>query len=485
MRTFTLEPKYLTILVLFLGATGQYSCKKFVEIDPPTTSIAGSTVYSNNTSAEAVMTGMYSDMIVNPGLSSGYPSIGYLMGLAADELTNYVPSNVQNVQFYENALSSSTANISNYYFWRELYKEIYVTNAVLEGLANSSSVTDSIKRQLTGEAKFMRGFLYFYATNLYGDVPLATTTDYLINNTNSRTPQTLVYKQIISDLKDAESNLSTNFVDANGNLSTERTRPNQGAASALLARAYLYTTKWDSAELEATKTIGNQSLYGLDSLNAVFLANSTETIWQLQPVAPGKDTWDAFYYYLHGAPGSGAYDVTLSTFLANSFETGDARWVNWVGIYNDGTTNYYYPFKYQVWQRNVAVTEYTTVLRLAEQYLIRAEARAEQGNINGPSGALADLNFIRTRAWLSNYEGPTDQQSVLSAILHERQIELFSEWGHRWFDLKRTNNLNSVMGSPGNVCISKNGTWSPDWVLLPIALQELKVNHNLAQNPGY
>ncbi len=476
--------RYLWIIAFFVLVNLE-ACKKFVQISPPSTEIAGSTVYSNNSSAASVMTGLYTDMTVNPALSSGGASIGYYMGLAADELTSYDPTKMEEVQFYKNALSSFSNGYSNYYFWTELYNEIYVTNAVLTGLANSPNMTDSIKQQLTGEAKFMRAFLHFYATNLYGDIPLVTTINYLTNNSISPTPQAQVYQQIITDLIDAQTGLNSNFVDASGNYTSERTRPNRGAATALLARVYLYALKWDSAEAAATAVIANSALYSLDSLNSVFLANSSEAIWQLQPTnQDGLDTWDAYYYLLQGPPGPGqGNSVALSSYLTNAIEQGDERLAAWVGTLTSGSNTYYYPFKYQVFQSSSSpLPEYTMVIRLAEQYLIRAEARAQQGN---STGALADLNAIRNRAGLANYSGPIDQQSLLAAILHERQIELFSEWGHRWFDLKRTGNLNSLMGAPGNVCMAKNGTWNIDWALLPLARQELLINQHLIQNPGY
>ncbi|HZY35567.1 MAG TPA: RagB/SusD family nutrient uptake outer membrane protein [Mucilaginibacter sp.] len=459
------------------------SCKKFVEIPPPTSEITGVTVYSNNSSAASVMTGLYSNMVVNPGeLSSGGASIGSLTGLASDEFTNYDPTTAEYVQFYENALTSSNQSSSNYYFWTELYNEIYVTNAVLEGLAKSTGVTAPVKQQITGEAEFMRAFLHFYATNLYGDVPLVTSTNYQVNNSITRSPQVLVYRQIVADLKDAESKLSPNFVTALGTSTAERTRPNQGAASALLARVYLYTAKYDSAEMEATKLINNSSLYSLNSLNSVFLANSSEAIWQLQPVNPGMNTWDAYAYVLEGVPGPNQWNsFAISSYLLNSFETGDGRLTNWTDTLSGGGITYYCPYKYKIWQYGLPLTEYTMVLRLAEQYLVRAEAKANLGDAT----AVNDLNVIRNRAGLPNYAGPTDKTSLLAAILHERQVELFSEWGHRWFDLKRTNNINSVMGSPGNVCKAKGGIWNPDWALLPLPLQELQVNSKLTQNPGY
>ncbi len=94
-----------------------------------------------------------------------------------------------------------------------------------------------------GEARFFRAFCYFYLVNLFGDVPLATTTDSTINARLPRIPSDEVYQQIITDLKEAESLLSTEYLDANlksyGGL-PERVRPTKWAASAMLARVYLY-----------------------------------------------------------------------------------------------------------------------------------------------------------------------------------------------------------------------------------------------------
>ena len=120
------------------------------------------------------------------------------------------------------------------------------------------------------------------------------------------------------------------------------------------------------------------------------------------------------------------------------------------------------------------------MFRLAEQYLIRAEARAQQNNI---SDAQADLNKIRTRARLPNTTA-ADKNSILSAILHERQTELFSEWGNRWFDLKRTNNIDAVMSimTPKKA----NGLqWQSYKQLNPLPFTEIQRDPSLLQNLGY
>jgi hypothetical protein len=120
------------------------------------------------------------------------------------------------------------------------------------------------------------------------------------------------------------------------------------------------------------------------------------------------------------------------------------------------------------------------LLRLAEQYLIRAEARAQLNNVNG---AQSDLNTIRSRAGLSIIM-PNDKNTLLDAILHERKVELFTELGHRWFDLKRTGHVDAVMSIEAPKKINGMG-WKSYQQLYPLPLTDLQRDQNLVQNPGY
>jgi hypothetical protein len=122
--------------------------------------------------------------------------------------------------------------------------------------------------------------------------------------------------------------------------------------------------------------------------------------------------------------------------------------------------------------------EYPMILRLAEQYLIRAEARAQQNNL---IGSQSDLNVIRTRAGLPNTSAST-QQDLLSAIYRERQFELFTEMGHRWLDLKRTGSVDMIMNTETP---QKGGIWKTTDQLYPLPLSEIQADINLTQNPGY
>jgi starch-binding outer membrane protein, SusD/RagB family len=472
---------------LLLAALSFSGCKKFLAIPPPKTLLVTVSVFDNNAPATSAMLTIYSQMFQNG--DSWY--MAQNMGIYADEMQSYSAS-LDQVELYTNSLVPSTQLNES---WLSYYPYIFEANAVISGLQTSSGASLAVKQQLTGEAYFMRAFWHFYLTNMYGDVPLVLTTDYTVTGTLARSPRLVILQQVVADLKTAQGLLNTYYVDAATDTAatTERVRPNKAAATALLARVYLYLADYGkdasnfvNAETQASEVINNSN-YSLSPLNGVFLKNSSETIWQLQtPSNQNFDTQDGNNFILVGAPSNGeSQSVTISSQLMDSFEAGDQRKVNWIGSYST-TDNpplvYYFPYKYK--NNTLKNQEYTMVLRLAEQYLIRAEARAMQGNI---TGSLTDLNTVRSRAGLGNYAGAQDQASVMAAILHERQVEFFSEWGHRWFDLCRTGTAPSVMGSPGNICQTKGGIWGSDnhQLLLPVPQQERNADVNLSQNPGY
>lgn len=456
-----MKPLHIFFLIVM---TGFVSCKKFIDVGAPKNLTESSIVYQNDATATSVIRGIYSEMINGGGFASGaLYSITSLAGLSADELIAYSPSYLP---YYSNALSPTNGASD---LWSSPYKFINNANAVIEGLGNSTGVTINTKNELLGEAKFIRAFCNFYLVNLYGDIPLVTNTDYRVNAILARTPKADVYQLIINDLIDAQNLLANDFSFSNG----ERDQPNKWAATALLARVYLYMADWVNAEAHATAVINNSTYILVTDLNAVFLKNSSETIWQLQPEGSSINTSEGNIFIITTTPSN----ASLSTQLYNSFESGDNRKVQWVSSYTSGSDVYYYPYKYKI-QTGTPLDEYSTVLRLAEQYLIRAEARAEQNNI---TGAQADLNVIRNRAGLGNTTS-NDKPSLLSAILHERQVELFTEWGHRWLDLKRTGTIDAVMSV---VTPQKGGTWSSYQQLYPIPQSEIATDPNLNQNSGY
>ncbi|MBO9632881.1 MAG: RagB/SusD family nutrient uptake outer membrane protein [Chitinophagaceae bacterium] len=457
-------------------------CKKFVTIDPPFTSTSAETVFKNDVTATAALTGIYMQLIditIRP--DNAITAVTVDGGLSSDELVAVpeIGGGVTNeMVFYANQLTPVRGAMNE---WRDTYNKIYEVNAALEGLDASTVLTPAVKQQLTGEAKFLRGFFYFYLVNLYGGVPMPLTTNYKVNNLLPRSSTDNVYTQIIKDLTDAGNLLSDSYLGGDARTPTnERVRPSKAAAQALLARVYLYHKDYVNAEVFASKVIDNKTLYGITSLDSAFLKNNMEAIWQLSPVYSGAygQTQEGRYFVISPSTNSffGA-PTELSKELLNSFESGDQRRVKWVGYGLAKGTWRYFPNKYKNGFDNVPVLEYSMIIRLAEQYLIRAEARAMQNKI---SDAQQDIDVIRGRAGLSGTTA-NDQASLMAAIMQERRVEYFAEWGHRWFDLKRRNLADAVIGA------IKMGNWQTTDQLYPIPQIEIDKNPSLKgqQNPGY
>lgn len=127
--------------------------------------------------------------------------------------------------------------------------------------------------------------------------------------------------------------------------------------------------------------------------------------------------------------------------------------------------------------------EYYTVLRLAEQYLIRAEANTRLGQTQA---AIDDLNVVRARVALFALPASLSQQQCMNAVEQERRVELFTEWAHRWFDLKRWPGIsNPNLTRADEVLGAIKPDWQPTDQWYPVPRSELQLNAFLVQNPGY
>ncbi len=246
-------------------------------------------VYTDDATAIAVLNGIYTNMAQIMGVNSSFTglwSISALCGLSADEFGLNGQAYINQLKYYRNTLTAIATPEAGSEFWNSLYPYVYRCNAAIEGLSASHSLTPKVREQLLGEARFLRAFYYFYLVNLFGDVPLALTTDYKLNSAIARTPREKVYVQVIADLMEAKQLLSSDFLGNNlQDMTFEKVRPTKWAALALLARVHLYTKDYAKAEVEASEIINNEALFNLTGLNEVFLKNSNEAIWQLQPTA--------------------------------------------------------------------------------------------------------------------------------------------------------------------------------------------------------
>lgn len=490
-----LIPRAFVFSCLFIILLGQTSCQKLVDIPPPINSITDEAAYSTDASAASVLTGLYVSMS-RPGSGAcwtGLNNIAVLTGLSGDELYLSAAGGPNESLFFRNSLISAISVGGK--SWAPLYNFIYRCNAAIEGLSASKTLSQSIQQQLLGEAYFLRAFYYFHLVNLFGPVPLATATDYQQNTLLARASVTEIHKAIVDDLQQAVTMLGEQFLNGAVNgITTERVRPTKWAANALLARVYLYLEDYDNAIIEASKVMDHKSLFRLVPLNNVFLKNSQEAIWQVQPTTSFWNTEEAKLFIIPPKGfSSAANPIYLNPRLVNSAEANDLRFTygNWIDTTIVGGIAYPYSFKYKDNTNNSSITpangtkfmtEYLMMLRLGEVYLVRAEARAHQGDL---PGAIADLDSIRQRAGLpllSATNPGIGQEALLNAIFHERQVELFTEGCHRWFDLKRTGRIDAVMSVETPL---KGGTWESREAVYPIPTSELQRAPNLEQTPGY
>jgi hypothetical protein len=458
MKNISTKYTYIFSFFLLLGLTG---CDDALDVDLPSNQLSSETVYASDPTAEAAVNGIYQSMVAD----FYYNRAHSILGQTADEL---VPrSGIANV-FSSNEIPETDGTINS--MWGEMYKTIYNANNVIEGISNSTSLNAVKSRQWIAEAKFLRAYSYFYLTNLWGNVPLVLTTDVDVSALLPQSPQDTVYAQILLDLTDASRDLPTDYA----NYRNERIRATKWAAEALLARVNLYLGRWNEASIHAAAVINETGAYsmieGLTAANSPFIADNQESILQIP-----------YFNVAYSYEGSAVFvNANTASFLLRKgnglFETGDARRTNWTRDISDtqGVFLGIAPTKYKN-RFGDSPLERSTVLRLAELFLIRAEARVK---LNDILGAQQDINVIRNRALLGNTT-LTDPNQLLDLIALERQREFFAENGHRWFDLKRTGKLDETLS------VLSDKIWKTTDNLYPIPEAAIRANPSLNQNSGY
>jgi len=455
-----ISTKYIAVFS-FSFLLGLTSCDSALEVDLPSNQLSSETVYASDATTEAAVNGIYQSMVGG----FYYNQVHSILGETSDELI--LRSGLTN-PYTTNEIVETDGSMSS--MWTELYKTIYNANNVIEGITKSNSLNAVKSKQWIAEAKFLRAYSYFYLTNIWGSVPLVLTTNVDVSAVLPQTTQDVVYTQIIKDLTEASQDLPVNYA----NYRNERIRATKWASEALLARVNLYLGRWNEAVSHATAVINETGTYnmitGLSASESPFISDNNEAILQIP-----------YYNVEYTYEGSSVFvNANTATFLLRNgnslFETADARKTNWTRNITDTQSNIVgiAPTKYKN-RFGSSPVERSTVLRLAELFLIRAEARVQSNNI---TGAQQDINVIRNRALLGNTV-LTNPTQLLDLIALERQREFFAENGHRWLDLKRTNKINETLS------VLTDKIWSSTDALYPIPETALRSNPFLKQNSGY
>ncbi len=405
--------------------------------------------------------------LVRIGLYSAFRSMTSSIVIAGDFTADHIKHNGTFASYQEfgtKQITSTNSDVET--LWGTIYRTVYVANFILERLPSISGVTGADRTQLTAEARFLRGLANFIGVYTYGDIPQVTTTEQSTSRNVPRTARATVLASILADYQAALADLP---LDSPTGIAYASKRVVQAA----LARYYLYQKNWAQAESFATEVISSGKFTLVPDYTTIVIQNFTaESIFEVGYTQnDDAGTLNNLFVSRREVIPSDQLVVAL-----NSAEAGArVATISFDVQQQSGNDNGWTVRKYgTALQTNANIV----VFRLAEMYLIRAEARAQQGKLTGASGAVADLTVLRTRAKAPAITSG-NQADLLSAIERERQYELAFE-GHRWYDLVRTGRAQTVMSS-----FSPN--WNSRYELWPIPQSETLRNPALqgAQNPGY
>ncbi len=484
--------KILIYLSFFLLAGVVVSCEDFLDIEPQQ-AVSDEAVYSTHDGVVNVLYGAY-ERIAGPQLWAG-TSVFQSDLLANEDELNWTGTFLPYRQMNWKAMDANDGTVTAK--WLRSYQTINLVNNVLDNL---QVVNEEQRARVEGEARFIRGILYFHLVRFFAapyvagqpndqpGVPLVLTPTVGVSDDDfvSRAPVSEVYQQVLTDLNQAKSLLSDMPATAGAN----EGRATSSTAAAFLAQVHMSMENWEQAAQEADFVVSNFG--GYDALNetprAAFNNDSytSEDVFMIQQTAISNagQANAGIATFFASLPGLGRGDVIIGDAYFDYFEPDDLR----IQITDDPSITSIQDVPTMIYvgvgtnPGNLMSSKWgkhdanIPVIRLAEMILTRAEANLRNGSTIGAE-PLADVNAIRERAGVDPFE---------SLTLEETQNEMFRELsfeGHTLFILKRFRG--STVAPPGSPWAGEVIQWDDPRLVLPIPQREMDVNPNLVQNPAY
>ncbi len=395
--------------------------------------------------------------------SAGYYGRNYLVigDLAADNLT-WTGTTAGYNQIDNNSILADNVIVEG--VWRSLYSALSRINVVIDRIPAVEELSETEASAFLAELHFLRAVVHFDLVRLFGGVPIRTR-PVSADDDDLNVPRNSledVYGQIFADLQFAENHIRPQVI---------RGRASKASVLALKARASLYyyahnpqQTLLQNAVDAATRVIDDFGLSLVSSYAVLFDGNpNPESIFEIDFNEQDRNRLAEYFF---PTSLSGRREFAPTTKLFNYYPVNDQRREASIAI--DGAN--FYAIKYHDIETGA---DNVYVFRLAEMYLIRAEANVLM-NTSLPQ-VRDDVNAIRVRAGLP--ELITTSPFLLDRQIRDmRQLEFAFE-GHRWFDLVRT----------GRAMEELDGVTESFQELFPIPLGELLTNSHpgMTQNPGY
>lgn len=454
--------KIFILLTLSLGA-----CNILDQQSP--NDVADELVFTSEEGANAALIGLYNtlqsrdyyggyyqliaDLYSDVGVDGGFDNV------ALDEISdlNVTPSNI----ILENT-------------WLSIYNTIATANAIIARVdyINDPDFSTEEKAHIRGQALAIRALSHFDLLRMFGEhfdlnsnfgIPVVTTIQ-TADNVVARSSVQETYDAILSDLDEAASAI----------LSDDRSKSfvNTITVEAIRARVLLHAGQLEEAAAAATQVINDEtySLLDLNDFKTMYTSPylSDESIFELTFNVQNRSAFNAATYSRTNALRTEVLflaESSMEEFFASRTDDARADLIDFINndesIIPDGRTLKY---RGEETRDNPAY-----VIRLAEVYLIRAEALGLAG------GGLDDLNEIRTNRGMLPYTESdfADEATFLNAVLDERKAELNFE-GTRMFDLARTGKVSEILGIESFQSV------------FPIPLREIIATDGVVvQNPGY
>jgi starch-binding outer membrane protein, SusD/RagB family len=457
------------IILIIIGLFLITSCDDLLDTEPAD-AIDPEVAQENIQGIEAILTSVYNR------LQSEW-RFGREVTLGPDVLADNTDQHPTTSGRYDGmAVNSQGSHIT---FWNTAYLTISETNFVIEGAQEIEGVPQETRDRILGEGLFQRGHAYFDLARNYGYEPgrevngfdesavirTEPTRDLGDADMRARSSNVEVYNQALSDLEQAADLLQA---DDRGVFYA-----NYAAANALLSRIHLYLENWQEAIDYADIALDAAGIELLDS-EEDFIANpfdqsppNAESIYEIN-IDPVEESLGSNIGLCPYTNPRHWHDVIPSQNLLDIFDEGDYR----IHLFDEHTDGYPFTLKWNCSTGNV--DDNVPVIRVAELYLIKAEAHAE---LNQLPQALDHLETLQTARGLTRFES-ANQAEIIDEIMVERRRELNFE-GHRFYDLKRR--AMDIPKQAGATTVP----YEDFRILAPIAQSEADNNPNLNQNPGY
>ncbi len=503
-------------ILFFIGTFGLHSCSDELNTEP-TDKVSGSTIFSEVSSAEAAINGIYRLMYVSGWSSNwaaenfGQTSIQLLADLMGEDHLMYSQGQGW---FYEDYRLNVHGDYSSkagrsYSIWNYYYTLISNINYIIASKETMAG-DPQLKESIIGQAYAMRAYAYFYLIQLYQQtyighenapgVPLYTEPTQAGTIGNPRGTVKEVYEQINRDINQAITLLKDKSQAHISNI-------DYYVANGLKARICLVSQDYAEAAkaAETALTKPGLKLVSVTDLGGNNSIKVSDVLWGNEIIADQSTHFNSFFSHMDAdAPGlyGGKAPQCISSGLYKLIPNTDVRKTAWfrgtLANEGNGSAVSYCQLKFKMADYTTRTGDYI-LMRAEEMVLIKAEAECHQKQYGQARITLAQLGNIRDTDFAARLTNRTDAATyntntnaplvtLMDEILFQRRLELWGEAG-RIFDLQRLGLGYSRVYEDSNhteTVSTKNTNAGSPLFILPLPQSELDGNENISagdQNP--